>query len=108
MGGSNSVKAAGLEDRLACLILEITGPWGGPDTHDPRRRHAHNLNFAPRVSAPVLMVYSEHDGIERGQELFDALPEPKHIEWHGIDDHVILLEDMRHQVLDWLGVHLGD
>ena len=108
MGGSNGVKAAALEDRLACLILEVTGPWGGRDTHDPRYRAGHNLNFAPRVSAPVLMVSSEHDGVDRGNELFAALPEPKQIHWHAIDDHVILFEDTRDQVLGWLRRYLGD
>ena len=59
MGGGVALRAAALDDRLACLILEITGSWRGADTHDLRFRDGHPLNFAPRVSAPVLMISSD-------------------------------------------------
>ena len=107
MGGSNACLTAGLEERLATVVLVITGawPWGVP-TDDPVRMGRHTLNFAPRIGAPTLMVYSKYDGVELGQELYDHLLEPKRIIWHDIDDHVILVEDQKLDILNWFKEHL--
>lgn len=107
MGGFVSCLTAGLEDRLAAVVLDIATAWPvDKATDDPLARLWHTLNFAPRISAPVLMVYSKHDGVEAGQELFDALPEPRHIIWHDADDHVILVEDERADAVEWFARHL--
>ncbi|MFH1566581.1 MAG: alpha/beta fold hydrolase [Gemmatimonadota bacterium] len=105
MGGYNACLAAGLEDRLRGVVMVVTGAWGR-DTHDSMGRLFHTLNFAPRISAPALMVYSTQDGRDVGQELFDHLPEPKEIVWHEIDDHVILVDNQRPAVVIWLARQL--
>lgn len=107
MGGFNACRAAGLEPRLASVVLVVTGAWPGSlGTDDPMWSEMHALNFAPRISAPTLMVYSKHDGVPSGQELFDALHQPKDIVWHDIDYHVILVEDQRPEIAKWLNEHL--
>ncbi|MFH1570246.1 MAG: alpha/beta fold hydrolase [Gemmatimonadota bacterium] len=107
MGGYHACLAAGLESRIAGLVLVVTGAWpAGAATADPHWRCGHTLNFAPRITTPVLMVYSVHDGREAGQELFDHLPEPRDFVWHDIDDHVILVQDQRPDILPWLARRL--
>jgi esterase/lipase len=87
------------------VVLVVTGAWGGSTT-DPMERLGATLNFAPRISAPTLMVYSTHDGVEQGQELYDHLAQPKEIVWHDIEDHVILVDDQKPEVLRWLDRYL--
>lgn len=105
MGGLVTCLAAGIESRLAGVVMVVTGAWGGA-TDDPFWGPLHPLNFAPRISAPSLMVYSKHDGVELGQELYDHLPEPRAIIWHDINDHVILVEDQKPGILAWLAEHV--
>lgn len=106
MGGYNACLAAGVDHRPCGAALVITGAWP-PDigTDDPHGRYGHTLNFAPRIRAACLLVYSLHDGRELGEELFAFLPEPKQASWVDSDDHVILFEDHRDDVLHWLGEH---
>ena len=107
MGGFNACLTAGLEERLTAVVLVITGAWPQRiPTNDPFWAGRHTLNFAPRIGVPTLMVYSEHDGVELGQELYDHLLEPKRIVWHDIDDHVILIEDQKLDILNWFKEHL--
>ena len=105
MGGFAACLTAGLEKRFAAVVLVVTGAWGG-STIDPMQRFGATLNFAPRISAPVLMVYSKHDGEEMGQSLYDHLPDPKQIVWHDIDDHVILVDRQKPEILQWLSTEL--
>ena len=74
MGGIFGTAIAGLEDRFAAVVLTVTRTWPG-STNDPFLRYYHTLNFAPRISAPVLMVnelQTTEERITLAKELYDA------------------------------------
>lgn len=56
-----------------------------PATDDRVARYIHTLSFAPRITAPVLMVNATGDGRPLGEELFTAMPEPKRQIWYETD-----------------------
>ena len=83
MGGLMATLTAGLEDRLAGVVLTVSDSWPvDRATDDPLYKFIHTLNFAPRIQAPTLVVGATGDGIEPGQELYDALNCPKQIVWY--------------------------
>lgn len=103
LGGWFGVLVAGLEPRLAGLVLTVSSAQpGGAPTDDPLARFYHTLNFAPRVRAPVLMVNSEADGRPQGEELFEALPNPKRQIWYDHTEHYLPPRDFSSDILDWL------
>ena len=107
MGGFIGIRTAGLENRLAALVLIVMAS-GGHDPLDPFWRSTHPLNFAPRVSAPVLMVNATEDQYfskESTEEIYAALPQPKEIIWRE-SEHVILVPDQQKTILPWLDQRL--
>ena len=71
LGGHIGCLVTGLDDRFAAVVLTVIGAWVEGDTDDPVSRYVNMLNFAPRTSAPVLMVNATGDGREPGEELYN-------------------------------------
>ena len=70
---------------------------------------ANSLNFAPRVSAPVLMVNATEDEYATKtavEELYAVLPQPKELIWHQ-SGHLILMPAQQRIILPWLEKHLS-
>jgi len=89
MGGYFGTMVAGLEDRFATVVLTVTGAWPPEAATDGGvNRFGHTLNFAPRVSAPILMVNATGDGRELPEELFRAMPEPRKQVWYESDHYL--------------------
>lgn len=106
MGGFFGVLVAGLEDRFKAVVLTVTGAWPGDlSTDDPAARFGHTLNFAPRISAPVLMVNATGDGREVPEELFRAVPEPREIIWFE-SNHYLAPREYNEEIRAWLHQHL--
>lgn len=105
MGGHFGTLVAGLEDRFTAVVLTVTGAWPDGSTDDPILRYFHTLNFAPRISAPVLMVNATGDGREPGEELFKAMPEPKKQIWYE-SEHYLPPREYNADIMVWLGENL--
>ena len=105
MGGYYGTLVGGLDERFAAVVLTVALSWPDEATDDPLRRYMHILNFAPRISAPVLMVNATGDGRESGEELFSVMPEPRKQIWHE-SDHYLPPRDYNADIMAWLGVHL--
>jgi dienelactone hydrolase len=104
LGAYNACLTAGLEDRLAAAVLIVLGCWPAGSTTDPVLQVGHTMNFAPRISCPVLMVSATDDvgaTREEAQAVFAAFPTAKQIVWHE-SEHVILVEDQRPEINHWL------
>ena len=103
--------ALALEKRLSAGIFLDGGLY-----LKKHRAEIDNINFAPRVSAPVLMVNGKHDSVfpfEATQKpLFDLLGTPEHQKQHVLFDcgHAAI-HFFRNQVisdiLDWLDTNFG-
>ena len=72
------------------------------------------LNFAPRITIPVLMLAGRHDflfPLETSQRpLFHALGTPEQHKRHVLFDsgHIApRIQDLMREVLDWLDRYLG-
>lgn len=103
MGGFFGTTVAGLEKRFAGVVLTVARPWPADTaTDEPVLRAVHNLNFAPRISAPVLMVNAEREGRALGEELFAPMPEPKQQIWYD-SSHYLPPRQYCDDILDWLG-----
>jgi len=97
-----------VESRLKASVLV----WGGlshsrlPDPIAP-------INYAPRVTIPVLMINGRHDlvrPLETSQKpLFRLLGTPEEDKRHAIIDggHVTPMNDVIRETLDWLDRYLG-
>ncbi|MBT4503012.1 MAG: alpha/beta fold hydrolase [Gemmatimonadetes bacterium] len=106
MGGYFGVFVAGLEDRFATVVLTVTGAWPEDlSTDDQFGRFGHTLNFAPRVNAPILMANATGDGRTLGEELFNAMPNPKKQVWYE-SDHYLPPREYNEDVVGWLHEHL--
>ena len=104
LGGLNICLTAGLESRLAAVVLVVAGPSFSSTDH-PFYRLWHTLNFAPHIGAPVLLVNATHDryySVESVEELYAAIPEPKRLVWHE-GEHGIPVEDQEREIMPWLG-----
>jgi eukaryotic-like serine/threonine-protein kinase len=97
-----------IEDRLKALVLICPGFW-----QQKRLPEADQLNFAPRVKAPVLMLGGRFDyvfPIRTSQEpMFRLLGTPKeHKRWVVYDTgHDIPENEMIKETLNWLDRYLG-
>ena len=108
MGSYNSCLVAGLEERLATTVLVVAGPWPSGATDDPLLGIGHMLNFASRISNPVLMVNAADDEYTtRGEveELHAVITAPKKLVWHS-SEHAILVRDQIPDILLWFDEHL--
>lgn len=105
MGGYFGVLVAGLEDRFTTVVLTVTGAWPSAATDHALSQFGHTLNFAPRVNAPILMVNATGDGRESGEELFNAMPEPKRQIWYE-SSHYLPPREYNEDILAWLHTHL--
>ena len=105
MGGYFGTLVAGLESRFTTVVLTVTGAWPGKATDDASARFSHTLNFAPRVSAPILMVNATGDGRAFGEELYNAMPEPKQQIWYE-SEHYLPPREYSEDILNWFHKHL--
>ena len=106
MGGYFGTMVAGLEDRFATVVLTVTGAWPPEAATDGGvNRFGHTLNFAPRVSAPILMVNATGDGRELPEELFRAMPEPRKQVWYE-SDHYLPPRQYNEDIVAWLHEYL--
>ena len=105
MGGYFGTLVAGLESRFTTVVLTVTGAWPGVATDHAFARFSHTLNFAPRVSAPILMVNATGDGRELGEELYNAMPEPKQQIWYE-SEHYLPPREYSEDILNWFHEHL--
>lgn len=109
MGGMIGIRVAGLEKRFATVVLIVMGSEEGGGTDDKFWGFSHPLNFAPRISAPVLMVNATHDQYfsrQSSEDVFAQLPDnPKQQIWQECE-HVILVEDQKKIILPWLENYL--
>jgi pimeloyl-ACP methyl ester carboxylesterase len=103
LGGYYGAILSGVEDRMMAVVLTVTSAWPeGEATDDPAVQFGHTLNFAPRISAPTLMVNAAGDGREEGEELFNVVPEPKQQIWHE-SNHYLPPSEYNEDILAWLG-----
>ena len=105
MGGYFGTFVAGLESRFTTVVLTVTGAWPRGATDDSLARFIHTLNFAPRVSVPILMVNATGDGRASGEELYNAMPEPKQQIWYE-SEHYLPPREYNEDILNWLHEHL--
>ena len=105
MGGYFGTLVAGLESRFTTVVLTVTGAWPIEATDHVFARFSHTLNFAPRVSAPILMVNATGDGRAFGEELYNAMPEPKQQIWYE-SEHYLPPREYSEDILNWLHEHL--
>ena len=105
MGGYYGTLVAGLESRLTTVVLTVPGTGAGRAPDDALARFSHILNFAPRVSAPILMVNATGDGRASGEELYNAMPEPKQQIWYE-SEHYLPPREYNEDILNWFHKHL--
>lgn len=109
MGGLIGIRVAGLEKRFATVVLIVMGSDKGGATDDKFWGFSHTLNFAPRISAPVLMVNATQDQYfsrQSSEDVFALLHDnPKQQIWQECE-HVILVEDQKKTILPWLEKYL--
>ena len=105
MGGYYGTLVAGLESRLTTVVLTVPGTGAGRAPDDALARFSHILNFAPRVSAPILMVNATGDGRASGEELYNAMPEPKQQIWYE-SEHYLPPREYSEDILNWFHKHL--
>jgi dienelactone hydrolase len=87
MGGRRGAPFVGLDQRLGAAVFCISGAAVGTpaDNAAQRAQHATDpLTFAPMMNCATLVVAGTRDDIvppDAAQKFFDAMPEPKRIEW---------------------------
>jgi predicted esterase len=106
MGANYGPLVGALEKRFRTLVLVSGGASSGlPEVS--------NLNFAPRVRVPVLMLNGRYDFIfpldEVQQPLFRLLGTPEADKKHVLfgSGHVPPFEEVVRETLDWLDLRLG-
>ncbi|HKB11258.1 MAG TPA: hypothetical protein VKD69_11400 [Vicinamibacterales bacterium] len=101
---------AAVEPRFAAVILQSTGL---SSIGQPAPPEIDNLNFAPRVRAPTLLLDGRGDvnnPVEQSQRLlFRLLGAPEAAKRHVMFDsgHVVPLKPAVREILDWLDRYLG-
>jgi dienelactone hydrolase len=109
MGGMIGIRVAGLEKRFATVVFIVMGSREKSGTDDKFWGFSHSLNFAPRISAPVLTLNATQDQYfsrQSSEDVYALLPDsPKQQIWQECE-HVILVEDQRKIILPWLEKYL--
>jgi cephalosporin-C deacetylase-like acetyl esterase len=107
-GGMMSSVMLANEPRFKVAVLDV----GGLPTH-PSLPEVDPLNFAPRVTIPVLMMNGRHDHTfpleSSGRPLYERLgapPESKRLVISETGHFVPVAQQIR-ESLDWLDLHLG-
>jgi dienelactone hydrolase len=99
---------SGLDKRLSAAVLVVTAHSPG-DPRDPMLAFRHALNFAPRITCPILMVSGLRDKAQRvdfARELYRHLACEKREIWLDLPHH-IPPRDNSGEILAWLGQTLG-
>ena len=87
MGGRRGAPFVGLDRRVQAAVFCISGAATGTPTAEAEQqaqRHTDPLTFAPMMDRPTLVVAGTRDDLvppSAAQQFFDAMPEPKMIEW---------------------------
>jgi len=110
MGAADAPMLAAFEDRLKACILQDAGFYFGHPTPD-----VDQINFAPRLKAPTLMVSGRYDftfPYETSQQpMFRWLGAPagqkRHAVFETAHDVSIMRNELIKEVLDWLDRYLG-
>jgi pimeloyl-ACP methyl ester carboxylesterase len=101
---------AAVEPRLTAVILQSTGL---SSLGQPEPPEVDNLNFAPRLREPTLLLNGRRDiddPVEQSQRLlFRLLAAPNPDKRHVIFDsgHVVPRQPAIREILDWLDRYLG-
>jgi dienelactone hydrolase len=111
-GAGNGVIDAVVDTRFRAVILHDGGIFLGPMNPSPE---LNQVNFAPRMRIPVLMLNGRYDyffPLEESQKpLFKMLGTPpgqkKHAILEAAHDVSILRQPVIREVLDWLDKYLG-
>ena len=112
LGGSRGAwfgtLVAGLEERFSAIVLTVGGSPSFLEPHDPIIRYTHSLNFASRISAPVLMANAtkEEPGRRKdAEELFNAIKSPKQIVWYD-SEHYLPPKKYNKEIFEWFDLYL--
>ena len=111
-GGGNGVIDAVVDKRFRAAILHDGGFFLGAVNPSPE---LNQVNFAPRMKIPVLMLNGRYDfffPMEDSQKpLFRMLGSPpgqkKHVIFEAAHDVSMLRQPVMREVLDWLDKYLG-
>ena len=109
MGATTACRVAGLEDRLATVVLVAAAAWPPNSARTPVANLSNPLHFAPRIRAPVLMVNARDDEFATRDEvetLFRALRVSQKLVWRD-GGHSIPVEEQEREVIPWLRQRLG-
>jgi len=111
LGGSRGAYfgtlVSGLDKRLGAVVLTVGDSWDD-DPQDSIIRYNHPLNFASRISAPVVMVNASKDRFVKRQkveELFNAINSSKKHIWYD-SDHYLPPKEYNKEILEWLDIYL--
>jgi dienelactone hydrolase len=102
-GGWLGILVSALDKRLSTSVLVVTAHATG-DPRDPLLAFRHSLNFAPRITCPVLVVSGSRDKPQRvafARELFPRLTCEKRELWLDLPHHIPPREHGR-EILAWL------
>jgi dipeptidyl aminopeptidase/acylaminoacyl peptidase len=109
MGAYGGPIVAAVDPRFRAVVLVAGGLASGP-----RPPEVDPFHFAPRVSAPVLLINGRHDfgfPLEESQKpLFRLLGTPPELKRHYVFEggHVPpRWQEVARETLDWLDRHLG-
>jgi tRNA A-37 threonylcarbamoyl transferase component Bud32/predicted esterase len=103
------------EPRIRAMVL-VAGSLSASMRAGPQSivfpQEVRNINYAPRVSIPVLMVNGRDDylaGVAQQQRLFELFATPPAAKRHAVLEggHVPPRKLVAREILDWLDAHLG-
>jgi dipeptidyl aminopeptidase/acylaminoacyl peptidase len=98
---------AGLDDRLKAVVLTVG--WASQDNpKDLYSRCFNNMNFVPRITAPVMMINASEDtiiGHQAAEELFSVIKSPKRMVWYPTG-HYIPPKNGNKEILEWFDLYL--
>ena len=107
-GGALGAILPAIENRLKVSVLALGGFWLAPALPE-----VDQLNFAPRVTIPTLMLNGRYDfffPVETSQlPMFRLLGTPKEHKRHKLYDsaHMIPFNEWVKETLNWLDRYLG-
>lgn len=107
-GAGSRLVFAAVDDRFRATILIGAGI---DERVHPTLPEASNINFAPRIRGPKLVLNGredeEHPWLTRGLPLWNLLTEPKELQLFDGGGHVPPIEQRVPAMLDFLERHLG-